>query len=258
MRIGQERKIMMRKVIVTTSWDDGHRLDSRIIQLLDKYDLKGTFYISKDYLGNNRLGPEEIIELSKKHEIGAHTINHSDLVNISSEKARVEIEQSKAWLESLLNRKVNMFCYPRGAFNEQIIKLVQNSNFKGARTTEEFIIKKPSDFYKIGTTIHIYPFPFRKKDQGHYFWRRLLQPFCQNYSGIRELGIPFSKWKNWLSLAKAVFDITLKTGEIFHLWGHSWEIEKYGMWKELEELLEHISNKKYCIYLTNGQLLKYL
>ena len=31
--------------IVTTSWDDGNKLDLKLAALLDKYGLVGTFYI---------------------------------------------------------------------------------------------------------------------------------------------------------------------------------------------------------------------
>ena len=36
----------MKKTIVTTSWDDGHKLDLKLAALLKKYNIKGTFYIS--------------------------------------------------------------------------------------------------------------------------------------------------------------------------------------------------------------------
>jgi len=60
----------MNKIIVTTSWDDGHKFDIRLAKLLDKYGLKGTFYITKNFQG--RLSKEEIKSISKNHEIGAH------------------------------------------------------------------------------------------------------------------------------------------------------------------------------------------
>ena len=33
--------------IITTSWDDGHPLDFKLAELLNKYNLKGTFYIPR-------------------------------------------------------------------------------------------------------------------------------------------------------------------------------------------------------------------
>ena len=37
-------------LIVTTSWDDGHKCDLTLKKLLDKYGVKGTFYATKEYL----------------------------------------------------------------------------------------------------------------------------------------------------------------------------------------------------------------
>ena len=36
----------MKKIVVTTSWDDGHILDLKLSNLLTKYNIKGTFYLS--------------------------------------------------------------------------------------------------------------------------------------------------------------------------------------------------------------------
>ena len=33
-------------VFVTTSWDDGHVLDHKVANLLESYDLPGTFYVA--------------------------------------------------------------------------------------------------------------------------------------------------------------------------------------------------------------------
>ena len=37
----------MSKLIVTTSWDDGSRLDLKLAELLEKYGISGTFYVPK-------------------------------------------------------------------------------------------------------------------------------------------------------------------------------------------------------------------
>jgi hypothetical protein len=37
---------MEKEIIVTISWDDGQKLDLKFTNLLKKYGLKGTFYIS--------------------------------------------------------------------------------------------------------------------------------------------------------------------------------------------------------------------
>ena len=36
---------MNEKTLATTSWVDGHKLEIRLVALLKKYGIKGTFYI---------------------------------------------------------------------------------------------------------------------------------------------------------------------------------------------------------------------
>ena len=78
----------------------------------------------------------------------------------------------------------------------------------------------------------------------------------KNFKAIKNLGLPFNSWFSWLNLAKNSFDYANKHGEVFHLWGHSWEIEKYGMWKQLEELFKYINNQSNILPLTNSEVLK--
>jgi peptidoglycan/xylan/chitin deacetylase (PgdA/CDA1 family) len=245
----------MGKIFITTSWDDGHKLDIKLSELLTKYGLAGTFYIAKDFEG--RLKDEDIMEISKNHEIGAHTITHPNLLKISEDEARKEITESKQWLEALLGNKIEMFCYPFGRFDNNIAGLVEKAGFLGARTVEKFLYKLPKNLFSMGTTIQIYPFPFRKKNENNFFWRHLLDPFLQDHSSIkRNFRIPISAFRNWSSMSKAIFDSVLQKGDYFHIWGHSWEIEKYGMWSDLENFLKYISHREDCVYLTNSDLLK--
>ncbi len=85
---------------ITTSWDDGHRLDQRVADLLDRHGLRGTFYIARDFLPE-RMTDAEIRGLGARHEIGAHTLTHPVLTEISLEQAQQEISGSKSWLEDL-------------------------------------------------------------------------------------------------------------------------------------------------------------
>ena len=246
----------MKKIFVTTSWDDGHKLDLKLAALLDKYGLKGTFYISRNYFGKESLEEDEIRRLSQKHEIGGHTLNHPDLTKISLADAKKEIEEGKMWLENIVGKKVETFCYPGGFYNEEVAALVKNAGFISARTVKKFEIKKPAERFLAGTTIHWYPFPFRKKDASRYLWRDLLRPIREGWGGLRNIGLPFSKYAGLEKMSRAVFDAALSRGDYFHLWGHSWEIEKYGLWSELEEFLKYISRRSDCLYVTNGELIK--
>ena len=239
---------------VTTSWDDGDILDKRLSDLLEAYGIKGTFYIP----GNYRKDPlltEDILRISKINEIGGHTTTHPDLRKITQYEQEDETGENKKWLEGILNTKIKMFCYPSGFYNTSVVEAVKKAGFLGARTTNLGSITSPSNPYLIDTTMQVYPFPFRKLDKKKYYLGKILQPYTQRAPGLRALGVPTFSMYSWLSVAKATFDTALRNGEVFHLWGHSWEIEKYDMWDELEKLLQYIGNRKNCVYLTNSELL---
>jgi len=240
---------------VTTSWDDGDILDKRLSDLLQRHGIKGTFYISKNYR-KERLSEKDLQQMSKVHEIGAHTMTHPDLRTIAPKNLKYEINESKQWLEELICTEVKMFCYPAGFYNSSAVLVVQEAGFFGARTTNLGYTAYSSDPYLMHTTIQVYPFPFRKLSEKKYYLGKLLEPYTQRSPELRTLGVSILSMYSWLSMAKATFDTALKNGEVFHLWGHSWEIDKYGMWDELEKFLQYIGNRKDCVYITNGELLK--
>ena len=59
----------------------------------------------------------------------------------------------------------------------------------------------------------------------------------------------------WVDLGKQLFDEVLNYGGIWHLYGHSWEIDELAIWRELREMLDYACNRDGVQYLTNGQLL---
>lgn len=230
------------KLIVTTSWDDGSKSDIRINQLLNKYSIKSTFYVTKSYQYLERpLTAPEIIELDQKHEIGAHTLTHPDLDKLDYEKANNEILGSKEYLESLLDHDVRMFSYPRNRYNPEIIEIVKNAGFIGARTCNQ------------GDCNNIH---------NPYTWQITLPAL--NGSPI----VTLQTWKyyhlslksliDWEIRAKEVFDLALNKGGVYHICGHASEIEKYNEWNKLENVLFYISNRDNVQYMTNGEVLEKL
>jgi len=238
--------IKMKKLrIVTTSWDDGHLLDMELMKLLNKYNLKGTFYVPISNPEQKVMSGKDLRILSTDFEIGAHTLSHQDLTIIPLRDAKEEILEGKKQLEAILGKEVKMFCYPKGHYNKKILNLVREAGFIGARTVECFHTNMPKDPYRMWTTLHVYPGSIRK-NLGN----------CMYNKNIRGLFSVFKNFgKSWKRLAKYYFDCIYKQGGVFHLWGHSREIEKLGLWEELEEVFEYISNKKNVIYVSNGDLI---
>ena len=66
-----------KKKVVTFSYDDGSRNDIRLIETLDKYGAKATLNLVSNWTcAEKTLHKDEIIEISKTHEIANHTKDH--------------------------------------------------------------------------------------------------------------------------------------------------------------------------------------
>ncbi len=229
---------------VTTSWDDGHRLDMKLAALLKKYGIQGTFYIcpqDREFQRDDLLSIRDILSLGSDFEVGGHTITHPRLTKITLSQADDEIAQSKDYLEELLQREVTAFCYPYGDYNEETKGLVKKHGYKLARTTKRYAFDMHQDVFALPTTFHTY---------AHYADLHKILPFS-HFSPLR-----VKQYWDWEKLAIALFDHICQTGGLFHLWGHSWELEKLNAWQKLENVLSHIAQKNDVIHSTNTEILK--
>jgi peptidoglycan-N-acetylglucosamine deacetylase len=232
----------MNKAIVTTSWDDGHLLDLKMADLLKKYAIKGTFYVSpnnREFAKNDLLSDEQVKLLSYEFEIGAHTMTHPLLNKISLEEAAKEISDSKKYLEQVIGRPIKSFCYPGGHYQKKHKQIIKQEGFKLARTVKSFCFAI-QDYYEMPTSLHAY-------DHWLDVWN-VLQ--FVNFNPIRF----FKYYRHWDLLAMAMFDKIKSEGGIFHLWGHSWEIEKNNDWERLEKVFKYIGRDLKVVYATNQEL----
>ena len=144
---------------MTTSWDDGHKLDTRLAALLKKYGIKGTFYIcpqDREFKSEDLLKAQDILSISKDFEIGGHTITHPHLAEVPILQAEDEIARSKSYLEELLQREVTAFCYPYGNYNDEVKGLVKKHGYRLARTTKRYAFDISQDLFALPTTFHTY------------------------------------------------------------------------------------------------------
>ena len=234
-----------RKVMVTTSWDDGHELDAKLALELDNYGLTGTFYVSPqsaEMPSQKRIRGATLCDLAQRFEIGGHTLTHPCLTRLALDDAAREINQGKEALQEIIGRTVTSFCYPYGAYGAQHVELVRAAGFLAARTIRRFSTEAPSDPLQLGTTTHAAHYP-----------RYLVWPVVRR---SRTLGQARAMWGNWDVLARQLFDEARGGGGVFHLWGHSWEIEANNDWSRLRSVLRYIADHDDVTFVTNGELVE--
>jgi peptidoglycan/xylan/chitin deacetylase (PgdA/CDA1 family) len=230
-------------LFVTTSWDDGHVLDLRLADLLDRYRLQGTFYIapqSVELAAGDRLPPAELRQLAARFEVGGHTLTHQRLPSLGLAEAGAEIRAGKAELESILGSQLTSFAYPGGEYDERHLPLVHDAGFAVGRTVRRFCTAPPACLLQVDTTVHAYR-----------HWKDLP---AIGRSSLRRPGRATARFWNWDTLAIDLFDRALAEGGVYHLWGHSWEIDAHGDWSRLERVLDHIGGRPDATYIANGAL----
>ena len=233
---------------ITTSWDDGHPLDLRLAQLLADHHLPATFYIPRQSQ-RETLSAEQIRELSTRFEIGAHTMHHVYLDSCPPEKARQEIFDSKKWVEDVTGKPCSMFCPPAGKFSRLHLKMMEEAGFAGARTVELFSTAVPR---RCGA-LHVMPTSIQAHSHGTGAYLRNIARRCALTN--LWLYVRFGTGENWSESARRLVDHCSHTGGVFHLWGHSWEIDRHEQWQRLETFFRYLRQLSAQISsVTNGQL----
>jgi len=233
---------------ITTSWDDGHPLDLRLADLLAKYGLPGTFYIARD-AERGRVTASQIRDLASVFEVGAHTLRHGDLRRMSDDQAREEIVGSKDWIEQVTGRGCAMFCFPMGRFRKNQLPLVAGAGYVGARTVELMSLDFPRPHggtLVMGTTLQAFPHP-----QIDYLKNIVKRAAFKNLANCLRCGLS----RDWARSAACLLALAIRTRGVFHLWGHSWEIEQHGQWGPLENVLRLMHEcREQAASLTNGKI----
>jgi peptidoglycan-N-acetylglucosamine deacetylase len=235
--------------IVTTSWDDGDRLDLRLAEILHSRGMRGTFYIPiTPYLGRPPLRPAELRELSSGgFEIGAHGLSHKFLWKLSPPELAAEIDPCKPALEDILGSEVRMFCYPRGRYDANTVRFLKQAGYGGARTVRMLATRSDFDPFEMPTTVQAAPNP------RFSYVKNVAR--AQKMEGLQTFLAQMTRLGDWVELGKKLFDSVLQNGGIWHLWGHSWEIEERNGWHHLEEILDYVSKREGVTYVSNRELI---
>ena len=68
--------------------------------------------------------------------MGSHTATHPILTRTRDDRLNSELSASRSCLESMLRRKVDLFCYPNGDYDERVVSAVKAAGYESAVTIE--------------------------------------------------------------------------------------------------------------------------
>ncbi len=226
-----------RKKAFTMSYDDGVEQDIRLIEIMQRHGVKGTFNINgRDLLTeeytypagtiHRRMGRRLAYETyaSSGMEVALHAFTHPFLDRIPQEMAVYEIVKDREVLESVFGRVIRGMAYPMGTFSDMTVKVLDTCKVAYARTTVSTgSFALPTDWLRMPATCH-HNDP-RALDLAH----KLVE---EN----DPWGYP------WL----------------YYLWGHAYEFEANDNWERIEELLSIVGGHDEIWYATNMEIYRYV
>lgn len=233
---------------MTTSWDDGHPLDMRLAEMLASYGIMGTFYVPINHEDNPLLTKHQLLALRQMGmEIGSHTCSHPILTKLTKNEILFEMTESKRILEDMCGEVITSFCYPGGKYNRTACAASREAGYKLARSTRAFRTEIQFDPFCMPVSFQFFP-------HTHFIhMRHALKE--GNLKGITNWVRHWKMENNLVKLADKMFQYVLNNGGVLHIWGHSWEIEKHGLWQQLNSVLHNVVHQEGVLYLTNSQML---
>lgn len=221
------------KIVFT--WDDGAPEDKKLFALHEKYEIPGLFFVpTKNCEGRDVLSPQDIREASGSPFLtfGGHTASHRYLTSVPLEEVAGELVDNKNYLEDILGTEVPHFCLPGGKYTPEIldeafryyrtVRTADTMNFKN----QDCLIKPTFHFYHRG----------KKSLLGNAWRNRSYGPLVRT---LLDNGDYFSVIEHLVEYAEHA----VPNAQII-FWGHSWELEKFDLWKQLESLMAHLAEKQ--------------
>lgn len=138
-----------RRKAFTLSFDDGMTTDIKVVEILNKLGVKGTFHLNAGRFGMRKglLSAEEAASLYVGHEVSCHSFTHPSLNLVPEGNLVYEILEDRRQLEGMFGTLVRGISYPNGAHNEHVADVLRTCGIQYARTckaTGKFGV--PDDF----------------------------------------------------------------------------------------------------------------
>lgn len=224
---------------LTLSYDDDTVHNARLIEIMKKYGLRGTFNLNSGCFaaqsGEGHMTEKEALEVFSSAgdgiEIAMHGVRHGFLHEMSPAQKSYELVGDKAALEKLFGVIIRGGAYAFGQYDDMSLEILRNADIRYFRTTvstERFDLPKHMyDWVKLPATCH--------HENPHLF--ELADRFA-------ELSVDPIEYRNH--------------PQMFYLWGHSYEFNNNHNWDRIETFAEKLGGRDDIWYATNIEVFDYV
>lgn len=225
-----------KKKAVTFSFDDGVTQDIRLIEMFNKYGLKGTFNLNSGFLGlsgtlvrngrtvrHDKIAADKIKEVYKGHEIAVHTLTHPNLTGLEKDEIIRQVEKDRERLSEICGYEVVSMAYPCGGTNndDRVAEIIKENTgvrmARGLSSTYSFDLQE--NLLRFMPTV--------------YYIEDCLDEIVDKFLSLEA-----------------------DTPALLYIWGHSYEMDaEYITWEKFEEVCKRLSGKSDIFYGTNKEVL---
>ncbi len=208
---------------LTMSYDDGRTADRRLIDIFNRYNIKGTFHLNSGLMHQEkRVSPQEVRSLYAGHEVACHTVTHPTIARCPLSEVVAEILDDRRALEDMTGYAVRGLSYPNGSLSTEIEQMLPACGIRYSRvvgSSERFGL--PENPYRWMST-------------------------CHHSQRLLALGEEF------LALHKKQYLY------LMYVWGHSYEFEDSGNWALMEDFCRLAGGHDDVWYCTNIEFIDYM
>lgn len=131
----------MASFMINVAWGNEYLIP--MLDTLDKYKVKATFFLDGSWLSKNK---ELALEIKKRgHELENHAYSHPNMSKLTTERAILEISKTKQLLKESLGVDNKWFAPPSGDFDQETVDLAAQQGLKTVLWTIDTVDwKKPS------------------------------------------------------------------------------------------------------------------
>ena len=111
---------------IDAAWEDDKT--EFILETLEKYDIKATFFLCGVWVDAY---PEHVKEIAAAgHEIGNHSMTHPHMNKLSTEEIQADVSALDDQIEQLTGKRCTLFRAPFGEYNDTVIKTVREMGYE--------------------------------------------------------------------------------------------------------------------------------
>lgn len=226
-----------RSKALTLSYDDGVQQDIRLLNMMTRRGVKGTFNINSELFApegtkfapgviHRRMTQQECVDLYKDNdccEVAIHGAQHPFLESVTPPQAVYDVARDRYLLEQIFDRLIRGMAYPMGTFSDTVVDILRLAGVAYSRTTiSSHNFDLPADPLRLQATCH------------------------HNDPKLMDL------------LETFLGEEPRRDGWLYYLWGHSYEFEINGNWNVIEAFLDRAAGHENVWYATNIEIMDYI